>query len=69
MGTTLDELKADAEVLKGLVGTGGAGTPPPAPPETNTPKPDRRQGGGSEDATGSLASGRAAYQAHKNRTR
>jgi hypothetical protein len=30
---------------------------------SKAPKPDRRQGGGSEDATGSMAAGRAAYQA------
>lgn len=70
VGTTVDELKADAEVLKGLIGSGapGAGTPAP-PPEQKTPKPDHRQGGGSEEVTGSVASGRAAYQERKNRTR
>lgn len=67
VGATVDELKADAEVLKGLIGNGAGATAPP--PESKTPKPDHRQGGGAEDATGSLASGRAAYQEHKNRTR
>ncbi|NKT05180.1 hypothetical protein GS485_11125 [Rhodococcus hoagii] len=33
-----------------------------------TPKPDRRQGGGQRDTAGSVASGRAAYLARKNKT-
>lgn len=33
-----------------------------------TPKPDRRQGGGQREAAGSVASGRAAYEARKKKT-
>ncbi|NEW40788.1 hypothetical protein GV794_01960 [Nocardia cyriacigeorgica] len=62
-GTTLDELIADAADLKQLL---GAATPA-APAAPSTPKPDPRQGGGQADAGGSMDSGRAAYQARKNR--
>ncbi|OQQ32272.1 hypothetical protein A6411_10725 [Prescottella equi] len=33
-----------------------------------TPRPDRRQGGGQRESTGTVASGRAAYLARKNKT-
>ncbi|TLF72915.1 hypothetical protein [Nocardia cyriacigeorgica] len=62
-GATLDELIADAAELKQLLGA-AAPAEPAAPP---TPKPDPRQGGGQADAGGSMDSGRAAYQARKNR--
>lgn len=62
-GSTLDELLADAEELKSLVGSAAPVTP--APP--STPKPDPRQGGGQADTGGSMDSGRAAYEARKNR--
>ncbi|MFE7799016.1 hypothetical protein [Nocardia sp. NPDC057440] len=60
-GTTLDELVADAEQLKQLVGSGTSAAPA-------TPKPDPRQGGGQADTGGTMAAGRAAYEAKKNRT-
>lgn len=64
VGSTREELIADAQTLKGqLAGVTPAGTTPPAPP---TPKPDRRQGGGRGDTTGgSMAAGRDTYAAKK----
>lgn len=62
-GSTLEELMADAEQLKQLVGT----AQPATPPAPSTPKPDPRQGGGQADTGGSMDSGRAAYEARKNR--
>ncbi|MCU1640905.1 MAG: hypothetical protein JWN03_1180 [Nocardia sp.] len=65
-GGTLDEMIADAEELKGLIGSSASQqTTPPAAP--GTPKSDRRQGGGGGETTGSMAAGRAAYEARKNR--
>ncbi|PSR63991.1 MULTISPECIES: hypothetical protein [Nocardia] len=63
VGDTLEELVADAEALKAeLAGVKPAETPP-APP---IPKPDRRQGGGQNNATGgSMAAGRDEYRARK----
>ncbi|MCM6778039.1 hypothetical protein NDR87_30910 [Nocardia sp. CDC159] len=62
-GETLDEMIADAQELKQLLGV--TATTPAAPP---TPKPDPRQGGGQADVGGSMAAGRAYYEARKNRT-
>ena len=61
-GSTIDELVADGEQFKQLLGS--AAPTPPAPP---APKPDPRQGGGQAETGGSMESGRAAYQARKNR--
>ncbi|MEU9515912.1 hypothetical protein [Micromonospora sp. NPDC048169] len=60
-GSTLDELIADAEELKQLVGSAA----PAAPAAPSTPKPDPRQGGGQADAGGSLAAGKALYASRK----
>ncbi|MBF5002228.1 hypothetical protein IRT45_34490 [Nocardia sp. BSTN01] len=64
VGDTPEELAADAEALKAeLAGVKPADDTPPKPP---TPKPDRRQGGGSTNATGgSMAAGRDEYRARK----
>ncbi|MFE2994266.1 hypothetical protein ACFXG4_04950 [Nocardia sp. NPDC059246] len=66
-GSTLDEMIADAEELKALIGGGTAQTDGTETKETKTPKPDRRQGGGGGEVSGSMASGRAAYEARKTR--
>ncbi|MGW4119880.1 hypothetical protein [Nocardia sp. NPDC004711] len=66
-GSTLDEMIADAKEFKALIGGGAAQTSTTETKETKTPKPDRRQGGGGGEVSGSMASGRAAYEARKNR--
>ncbi|MEU1432138.1 hypothetical protein ABZ412_34230 [Nocardia sp. NPDC005746] len=66
-GSTLDEMIADAEDLKALIGGNTAQGSTTDTKEPSTPKPDRRQGGGSGDVSGSMAAGRAAYEARKNR--
>ncbi|MFJ1461829.1 hypothetical protein [Nocardia sp. N2S4-5] len=58
-GKTLEELRADAQVFKAEI---GAAAPSPTPPGTPPPKPDPRQGGGQQDATGSMDSGRDLYR-------
>lgn len=50
-GTTLDELKADAENLKTLLGAAKPGAP----------KPDHTQGGGSSEKTSSVGAGRDLF--------
>jgi hypothetical protein len=63
-GSTLDELLADAEVLKTQM-PGAAPVDPATPPAPPTPKPDRRQGGGESDKGGSMAAGKALYASRK----
>ncbi|MCC3311521.1 hypothetical protein [Nocardia africana] len=64
VGTTREELIADAQALKAQIG--GVTTDPATPPVPPTPKPDRRQGGGNHNATGgSMAAGRDEYRARK----
>ncbi|MEV0247959.1 hypothetical protein AB0H76_15305 [Nocardia sp. NPDC050712] len=64
-GSTLEEMVADAEELKTLIGATAPATQEPATPPA--PRPDRRQGGGAADSAGSMAAGRAAYEARKSR--
>lgn len=59
-GSTLDELIADAEQLKELLGTAT-----PAPTASSTPKPDPRQGGGQGDAVGTMTAGKELYRQRK----
>ncbi|MGW5387197.1 hypothetical protein [Nocardia sp. NPDC003963] len=61
VGSTLDELLADAQQLKAEMGE----STPAAPPAPSTPKPDPRQGGGQTDAGGSMAAGKALYASRK----
>lgn len=61
-GDTLEEMIADAQDLKQLLGITAA--TPPTPP---VPRPDPRQGGGHADVGGSMAAGRAYYESRKNR--
>ncbi|WP_280381054.1 hypothetical protein [Nocardia wallacei] len=62
-GNTLEELRADAAAYKAEL---AAAAPPPAQPGTPPPpRPDPRQGGGQQDATGSLDAGRDRYRARK----
>jgi hypothetical protein len=63
VGNTLEELIADAEQLKQQLGS-AAPTGPTLPP---TPAPDRRQGGGQAETGGTMAAGRAAYEARKRK--
>lgn len=60
-GNTLEELIADAAELKQLLGA----TTPAAPTPPATPAPDRRQGGGQAEPGGTMAAGRADYEARK----
>lgn len=63
-GNTLEELRADALAYKAEL----ASVPPATPAVPPAPKPDPRQGGGQADAGGTMAAGRAAYEARKQRT-
>lgn len=56
-GSTLEEMVADAEQLKQLL-AGAA----PTPDVPSTPKPDRRQGGGTDNAVGTMTAGRDLYK-------
>jgi len=60
-GTTLDELVADAEQLKQLMGANA----PAAPATPTTPKPDPRQGGGQGEVVGTMTAGRDLYKQRK----
>lgn len=60
-GSTLDELIADAEQLKQLLGTAA----PAAPATPSTPKPDPRQGGGQGEVVGTMTAGKELYRQRK----